>query len=206
MVKGFRLSFRNILQGGLPFSPRVFGDIVGDGRGLFIDNNKRAFVFDPAAIRANPNATAYERQLATDMEFVLNNPNNIARRMLRENLGDIAPRNAVYQPLFSQLDVRLSYTVNNEVWKGFGKNSLELIAEVFNFGNLINPERGALRVVPGGNQVLLQTLGIDPEALAQGRVQYAYRVNRNFGQTAIGQTATAGANYQVQFGVRYIFQ
>ncbi len=201
MVKGFRLSFRNILQGGLPFTPRVFGDIVGDGRGLFIDNNKRAFVFDPAAIRANANATAYERQLATDMQFVLDNPNNIARKMLNTNKGQIAPRNATYQSLFSQMDVRLSYTLNNDVWKGFGKNSLEVLAEVFNFGNLINPDRGSVRVVPGGNQVLLQTLGIDQEALAQGRVQYAYRVNRNFGQTVLG-----GTPYQVQLGVRYIFQ
>jgi hypothetical protein len=202
-VKGFRLSFRNILQGGLPFSPRVFGDIVGDGRGLFIDNNKRAFIFDPAVIRNNPNATRYERQLASDMEFVLNNPNNIARKMLNENLGKIAPRNAVYQPLFSQLDVRLSYTLSRETWKTLNKNSLELIAEVFNFGNLINPERGALRTVPGGNQVLLQTLGIDQEALAQGRTQYAYRVNRNFGQTALSANI---APYQVQIGMRYNFQ
>ena len=201
MIKGFRLSFRNILQGGLPFTPRVFGDIVGDGRGLFIDNNKRAFVFDPATIRANSNATAYERQLATDMQFVLDNPNNIARKMLNTNKGQIAPRNATYQSLFSQMDVRLSYTLNNDVWKGFGKNSLEVLAEVFNFGNLINPDRGSVRVVPGGNQVLLQTLGIDQEALAQGREQYAYRVNRNFGQTVLG-----GIPYQVQLGVRYIFQ
>lgn len=204
MINGFRLSFRNVLQGGLPFSPRVFGDIVGDGRGLFIDNNKRAFIFDPAEILApGSNATAYERQLATDMQFVLDNPNNIARKMLNANKGSIAPRNAVYQSLFSQLDVRLSYTINNEVWKGFGKNSLEVLAEVFNFGNLINPERGGLRVVPGGNQVLLQTLGIDPETV--GRIdrtpQYAYRVNRNFGQTVLG-----GIPYQVQLGVRYIFQ
>jgi len=116
-------------------------------------------------------------------------------------VGRIAPRNAIYNPMYHNIDLRLSYTLDNKTFKGLGKNSLELLAEVFNFGNLLNARNGAQQVVPGGNQVLLNTLGIDPVALQQGRTQYAYRVNTNF-----GQTVRQGNPYQVQIGVRYLFQ
>ncbi len=200
-MAGFRLGFRYIGIGGQPFSPVVFGDITGVGTGLLINNSARAFVFDPAAIRANPSATVFELATATGMEQVLNNPNNIGRDILAASINKIAPRNAIYNPVYHNIDVRLSYTLDNKTIKGLGKNSLELLAEVFNFGNLLNSKNGAQEVVPGGNQVLLQTLGIDPVALRQGRNQYAYRVNTNF-----GQTVRQGNPYQVQIGVRYQFQ
>lgn len=198
---GFRLGFRYIGLGGQPFSPVVFGDITGVGTGLLINNSARAFVFNPATLRATPNATPFELALATGMEQVLKNPNNIGRDVLLDNVGKIAPRNAIYNPMYHNIDLRLSYTLDNKTLKGLGKNSLELLAEVFNFGNLLNARNGAQQVVPGGNQVLLNTLGIDPVALQQGRTQYAYRVNTNF-----GQTVRQGNPYQVQIGVRYLFE
>ncbi|MGY6523033.1 MAG: outer membrane beta-barrel protein [Mongoliitalea sp.] len=198
--KNISISARYVGQSGTPWSPLVFGDIVGDGAGLLINANKRAFVFNPETIRANPNRTPFEDIIADGMDVVLNNPNNIARGLLIDNLGEIAPRNEIYNPFWHNVDVRVTYKLDNTVIKGLGKSYMEFIGEIFNFTNLINSEWGGAPTVPGGNQVLLQTLGLDPIATAQGRPQYAYRVNPTF-----GETVKANPPFQVQFGVRYNF-
>jgi hypothetical protein len=199
-IAGFRIGFRYVGLGGSPFSPLIFGDITGEGTGLLVNSNKRAFVFDPALIRANPNATVFERAVADGMERVLNNPDNLGREVLLENLNQIAPRNAIYNRMWHNIDLRISYTLDKKTMKSLGKNSLEILAECFNFGNFLNREVGSRDVVPGGNQVLLQALGIDPIAERQGRNQYAYRVNTNF-----GQIVRQGDPFQIQLGVRYRF-
>ena len=199
-IAGFRIGFRYVGLGGSPFSPLIFGDITGEGTGLLVNSNKRAFVFDPATIRANPNATSFERALADGMERVLSNPNNIGKDILLENLNQIAPRNDIYNRMWHNMDVRISYTLDKNTIRSLGNNSLEILAECFNFGNFLNREVGAREVVPGGNQVLLQALGLDPIAERQGRTQYAYRVNTNF-----GQVVRQGEPFQIQLGVRYRF-
>ena len=198
--KNMSISARYIGQSGTPWSPVILGDIVGDGAGLLINNNKRAFIFNPETIRANPDRTQFENIVADGMDQVLNNPNNIARGLLIDNLDEIAPRNEIYNPMWHNVDVRLTYKLDKTVIKGLGKSYMEFIAEIFNFTNLLNSEWGGARTVPGGNQVLLQTLGLDPIANAQGRPQYAYRVNPTF-----GETVKANPPYQVQLGVRYNF-
>lgn len=198
--KNISISARYVGQSGTPWSPLVFGDIVGDGAGLLINANKRAFVFNPETIRANPNRTPFEDIIADGMDVVLNNPNNIARGLLIDNLGEIAPRNEIYNPFWHNVDVRVTYKLDNTIIRGLGKSYMEFIGEIFNFTNLINSEWGGAPTVPGGNQVLLQTLGLDPIATAQGRPQYAYRVNPTF-----GETVKANPPFQVQLGVRYNF-
>ncbi|PRY90777.1 TonB-dependent receptor [Mongoliibacter ruber] len=198
--KNMRISARYVGQSGLPWTPLVFGDIVGDGAGLLINANKRAFIFNPETIRSNPNATPFENIIAEGMETVLANPDNIARELLIGNLGEIAPRNEIYNPFWHNVDVRFTFNIDNSIINGMGKGNLELIAEVFNFTNLLNSEWGGAPTVPGGNQVLLQTLGLDPIATQQGTPQYAYRVNPTF-----GETVRANPPYQVQIGARYTF-
>ncbi len=200
-ILGFRMGFRYVGIQGNPWTPLIFGDIVGDGVGLLINTNKRAFVFDPAVIRANPSATPFERGVADGMDAVLNNPDNLAAGLLQDNLGTFAPRNAVFNPMNHNVDFRISYTLDRNTFKWLGSQNLEVIAECFNFLNFLNPDWGRNKVVPGGNQVLLQALGIDPLAEAQGRTQYAYNVNRAFGQA----TAFSNLPYQIQIGVRYGF-
>ncbi|MCC5919221.1 MAG: TonB-dependent receptor [Cyclobacteriaceae bacterium] len=198
--KNMRLSFRYVAQSGTPWSPLVFGDIVGDGAGLLINANKRAFVFNPETILNNPNATPFELNMAQGMQTVLENPNNIARDLLLDNLDDFAPRNEVYNPFWHNVDVRFTYAIDQKLFPRLGKNSLEFIAEAFNFLNLLNSEWGGAPIVPGSNQVLLQTLGLDPFALEQGRTQYAYNVNQTF-----GETIRTNPPYQIQLGLRYTF-
>lgn len=198
--KNMTISARYVGQSGTPWSPLVFGDIVGDGAGLLINTNKRAFIFDPEKVRKITGVTPFETTLANGMDVVLKNPNNIAKEFLMDNLGEIAPRNEMYDPFWHNVDVRFTYRIDNSIIKALGKSNAELIAEVFNFTNLLNKEWGGNAVVPGGNQVLLQTLGLDPIATQQGRTQYAYRVNPTF-----GETVKPNPIFQVQLGLRFSF-
>jgi hypothetical protein len=198
--KNITISGRYVGQSGTPWSPLVFGDIVGDGAGLLINANKRAFIFNPETIRNTPGITPFETLIADGMDVVLSNPDNIAKELLLDNLGEVAPRNEIYNPFWHNIDLRFTYRLDNSVIEGLAKSNVELIAEVFNLTNLLNSDWGGAAVVPGGNQVLLQTLGLDPIASQQGRPQYAYRVNPTF-----GETVKANAPYQIQLGLRYNF-
>jgi hypothetical protein len=59
----------------------------------------------------------------------------------------------------------------------------------------VNHNWGAVRVVPGANQTLLNVIAFD-----QTSREYRYRVNPNF-----GRTVKSGNRYQMQLGVRYEF-
>lgn len=199
---GFRFGFKYVGISGNPWTPVVFGDITGDGSSLTINNNKRAFIFDPAIINANPNATIYEKQVAADLVKLMNNADNTASDYLKSHLGQMAKRNEIYNPFWHNVDISVSYTIDNRIFKNIGKNRLVLQAQVFNFANLLDKNAGKQMVVSSGNQQLLKAMGLDPFALKQGRTIYAYQVNPTFGQL-VPNNATS--TYQVQLGARYEF-
>ena len=185
-VFGGRFSVRVIGQSGAPWSPTVAQDINYDDVGLggsFGNANDLAFLFDPSK-------PGLDATLASQMQSVLDNPNNLAADYLRENLGNIAGRNSVRNPFVTQIDLRYSQqlpTVRGQ--------RAELTVDVFNFASMLNHGWGGVRIVPGANQTLLRTAGFD--AASQN---YRYTVNQNFGQSVL-----AGNRYQVQAGVRYNF-
>ncbi len=183
---GGRLSARVIGQSGSPWSATVAQDInyddVGQG-GSFANANDLAFLF-------NPSTTGLDPALATAMQSVLDNPRNLARDYMRENLGNIAGRNAVRNPFVTQIDLRYSQRLPSV--RG---QQAEFTLDVFNFASLVNHGWGGVRIVPGANQTLLRVAGFDAEA-----ENYRYTVNQNFGQSVL-----AGNRYQVQAGVRYNF-
>ncbi len=187
-VYGGRFSVRVIGQSGSPWSPLVTQDInyddVGQG-GSFANANDLAFLFDPSAAGLDP-------AFATSLQTVLDNPNNLARDYLRENLGTIAGRNAVRNPFVTQIDLRYSQRLPS-----IGGQNAELTVDVFNFASLINHQWGGVRIVPGANQQLLRVAGFDAHAESGN---YRYTVNPNFGQSVL-----AGNRYQVQAGIRYSF-
>jgi hypothetical protein len=183
---GGRLSFRAIGQSGAPWSPVVAQDInyddVGQG-GAFANANDLAFLFDPARPGLDP-------ALADGLRAILDNPQNLARDYLRENLGTIAGRNAVRNPFFTQIDVRYAQRLPSV--RG---QSAEFTVDIFNFASLLNHQWGGVRVVPAANQVLLRTTGFD--AATQN---WRYATNPNFGRSVL-----SGNRYQIQAGVRYRF-
>lgn len=197
---GFQLGFKYVGIAGNPWTPVVFGDITGDGASLQINNNKRAFIFDPAVINANPAATSFEKKLAADMSKLMANSSGKVRDYLQNHLGQMAKRNELYNAFWSNIDISLSYTLDKKVIGRMNNNKLIFQIQVFNFASLVNKKAGQQAIVPGGNQQLYKVLGLDPEGLKQGRTQYAYQVNPTF-----GQTLPSNLPYQIQLGVRYEF-
>ncbi len=185
---GVRIGARYVGNNGRPFSAIVNGDINGDES----TSNDLAFVFDPDD-PATPTA------VADGMRKVLNNPNNVAREYLAENLGRIATRNGAVVAWVSRIDVRA--TKRFATLRG---QSVEVGLDIFNFANLLNKDWGAEYQLPPGisnqNPVvqrlpLLNVVGFD-----QATKRYRYTVNENFGVLPKG-----GNPYQIQLSLRYAF-
>ena len=185
-IKGFQFSGRVIGQSGSPWSATVAQDINGDDVGAgssFGNQNDLAFVFDPSS-------AGLRTGFADSLRLVYANPSNIGARYLRGTVGRIAERNAVRNPFVTQVDVRFTQKLPS-----IRGQHAELTLDVFNAAALLNHNWGAVRVVPGANQTLLNVIGFD-----QTSREYRYRVNPNF-----GRTIKAGNRYQMQLGVRYQF-
>ncbi len=185
-IKGFQFSARVIGQSGSPWSATVAQDINGDDVGAgssFGNQNDLAFVF-------NPSTPGLRTGFADSLRLVYANPLNTGASYLNATVGQIVERNAIRNPFVTQVDVRLTQKLPS-----IRGQRAELTLDVFNAAALINHNWGAVRLVPGANQTLLNVIGFD-----QAAREYRYRVNPNF-----GRTIKAGNRYQMQLGLRYQF-
>lgn len=165
--------------GGTRYSLRVSGNVNGD----FVNSNDLAYVFDPAD--PNTNAT-----IATDMETVLANKDNLARACIESSLGGIAERNGCENDFFGTWDLRVArkFFVPGQVRTG-----VELALDVFNVANLIDKSWGTSKTL--GDQNLLTIRGFNPATQ-----QYIYAVNQN-----VGVTNPGGTPWQFQVSARILF-
>ncbi len=172
--------------GGQPFSPRVGGDINGDG-----SRNDRAFVFDPA--------TTADPALASAMTDLLNTAPESARECLQSQLGQIAARNSCRAGWSTTLDMQMNFRPD------FGGS----LGRRLNFMvSLVNPLAGADRLLHGSDGLkgwgqpnrqdgtLMHVRGFDPVAQS-----YIYDVNERFGDTQSSRTALRNP-FQVGMQVR----
>lgn len=185
---GFVFTVRYVGASGRPFSAVVNGDINGDES----NGNDLAFIFDPD----NPSTPA---NIAASMRKVLDNPDNVAREYLQENLGQIASRNGARAPWSSRLDVRLARAFHIH-----GPQALEVSVDVFNFLNLLNNDWGGQYLLPVGistqNPVLQRIPLLNVVGFDQATQEYRYTVNENF-----GVLQKQGDPFVIQLGARYIF-
>jgi hypothetical protein len=179
--KGFSFSGRFTGSGGTRYSLTVDSDINGDFVGGPGTDNDLAFVFDPN----NPNTPA---AVKASMEKVLNNPDNRAKDYIKKSIGKIADRNGGSNPFSGTFDVRLAKSFHT-----FKSQQLTITADVFNFANLLNKNKGVNYNL--GQQTLYTVTGFN-----QTTQQYNYRVNEN-----VGVTTANGTPYQIQLGARYSF-
>jgi hypothetical protein len=171
---------------GQPFSPRVGGDINGDG-----SRNDRAFVFDPA--------TTNDPVLAAAMADLLETAPDRARECLQYQLGRIAERNSCRAGWNTTLDMQMNFRPN---FGGTLGRRLNLMV------SLVNPLAGADRLLHGSGGLkgwgqpdrpdgtLLYVRGFDPAAQ-----RYIYEVNERFGDTQSARTAIRNP-FQIGMQVR----
>jgi hypothetical protein len=151
---------------GAPFTPRVGGDINGDGM-----RNDAAFLFDPAH--------APDPALAAGMQRLLESVPGRVRDCLEAQLGGIAERNSCRGDWHQSLDLRS--TLRPRVPQ-LGRR-LSLSMDVYNLGaglDLLLHGSGALRgwgQRGSQDEVLLYPRGFDAQ-----RREFRYEVNEAFGQ------------------------
>lgn len=182
------------LTSGQPYTPRVGGDINGDG-----SRNDRAFVFDPR--------TTADPLVAAGMTNLLANASGKVRACLEGQMGGIAGRNSCTGPWFPSVDLRMNYRPDR---LGLKRNLMISLS-------LQNPLAGVDRLVNGSElKGWGQPQRVDPNLLyvrgfdAATR-SFKYEVNERFGdaagRSAGGVGARGGAQnlnpFQVALQVRY---
>ncbi len=165
---------------GQPYTPRVSGDVNGDG-----SRNDRAFIFDPA--------TASDPTLAASMTRLLDNASPGVSECLRSQTGEVAGRNSCQGPWFPTLDLRLNYRPDRF---GFKRNlmiSLQLQNPLAGIDQLVNGNDlkgwGQPKRVDAN---LLFITGFD--SLNQ---RFRYTVNERFGDATGMGAAGRGASQQI---------
>jgi hypothetical protein len=159
------------VSSGLPYTPRIAGDVNGDGL-----SNDRAFIFRPAA--------APDAQLAGGMRTLLDAAPSQARECLTAQLGLAADRNSCRGPWTAAMNARIGlYHRFGWTQRGFSANL-----------NVTNPLGGLDQLLHGNEHlqgwgggtlpdpVLLTVRGFDPAAR-----RFQYEVNPRFGSTRSAQ-------------------
>ena len=133
------------------------------------------------------------------MRRVLANPRSIARDYIRRSLGRLADRNGGFAPWSERVDLRISKS-----FATVAAQRAELIVDVYNFANLLDPAWGGQYLLPQGisasNPVSQQLPLLNVVGFDQATRRYRYAVNED-----VGALPKRGEPYQVQVGVRYGF-
>ena len=176
---GVNVGLRYTGLGGTRYTLRSGGNTNGD---FVTSDNDLAYIFDP-------NHAGTSDAIKQGIQAILDNPEASAsmKDLIRRYAGQIAPRNAGINDFFGTVDIRVSK--NFRFYKTHG---LEVSAELFNFANLLNKEKGINRSL--GSQSLYNVSGFD-----QATKQFKYNVG------SVGAKGFSGNPYQVQLGLRYAF-
>ncbi|MEA2043669.1 MAG: TonB-dependent receptor [Bacteroidota bacterium] len=108
--------------------------------------------------------------------------------------GDYAERNGAMLPWFSQLDLSFAQDFTVDV-KG-SKNTLRLSIDMINFGNMINSSWGVRQFASTTNPITVNGLDSNNEPY--------FSFDTNLEESYIDDTSVR-SKWQIQFGVRYIF-
>lgn len=179
---GVKVGVRYSGIGGTRFS--LLSGVNNNGD-FVTSSNDLAYVFD-----YKNNITP--GNIRTGIQGILDNPNasQSMKDFLISSAGKIATRNGGENGFFGTIDLRVSKEL-----KFYKTHGIELSAEIFNFANMLNKDRGVTKVL--GNQSLygLPKTG----AFNQTTQVFSYMVNN------IGAVNYSGNPFQVQLGVRYSF-
>jgi hypothetical protein len=189
-------------------SGRVFSYVIDQSRGVF-DNGSRdnALVYIPASadeinlVDWDDNGTIVTAQEQWERldAYIESDP------YLSENRGKYAERNGSRSPFEFTTDLRIMQDVFVNV--GGKRNTIQLSLDIFNFTNFLNEEWG--KVYSTGGAVDLYRIsngrdlgpGVEPEYQFRGRFDNA----DDFFESQVRDSGINSARWQMQFGVRYIF-
>ena len=179
------------------FAGDMNGDSVSANDLIYIPRNTSEMNFVP--FTAGARTFTAEEQAAAFERYIDQDP------YLREHRGEYAERNAAVMPLLRRVDLSVVQDVFRNV--GGKRNTFQLRADFFNFGNLLSHKWGVgwrpVVAVNTNNQAqILTTPGVD----AQGRATYRLAVaNNQLITKSFERTAFTSDVYQFMISLRYSF-
>jgi len=132
---------------------------------------------------------------------------------LSHRRGLYAERNGLMLPFYKRLD--LNFTQDFMLHTGKRTNTLRFTADIYNFGNLINKNWGIFRTTSrslgsGNNYSLLNFKGIISSGADAGKPSFSFPyldATNQIPLTSSFQNSTSqSSRFQIQLGIRYIFQ
>lgn len=201
--KRFKTSIAAFWEGrqGDRYSYNYGGDMNGDGFTndlMFIPANKSDVILVPAG---GATATAPADNRTPDMlwnqldAYIAQDP------YLSANRGKYAARNGLVAPWYNRMDIRIMQDFY--IMAGGKKNTLQLSLDIFNVLNVLNSNWGVERI-PVRTQ-LLSFQGYDPEGRPRFSFPYQDVVRQQPMSSTFQNSTGLGSRWQMQFGIRYIF-
>jgi hypothetical protein len=174
----------------------VQGDVNNDG----ITYNDLMFVPANSSQIKLANATGDTRtqtELWNQLDaFIANNPYLFSRR------GQFAERNAYVLPWTHKVDLNFTQDVRFTVGKN--KHTLRFTADIYNFTNLLNKDWGVYYVPTTTTPLVFSKIDTDGKTPVY-TFPYMDAVNKIPYTRAYKPSPSLGSRYQIQLGVRYLF-
>jgi hypothetical protein len=170
---------------GRPYTPRVDGDINGDG-----SSNDRAFVFDPARTTDAETGAAMAAILAAG---------GAGAECLRRQLGRVAARNSCDGPWTTRLNLSLQVDPRRLGLSPRTRVSLQLNNALFAFDRLVN---GNDDLHGWGQSFQPEGTLLNVKAFDAASNRFLYEVNPRFGST-LASRSTSRTPFSVVLDVRF---
>ncbi len=177
----------------------VSGDMNGDGISgndlMYVPNSASKLQF--AAVTVNGKSIDAATQASALETFISNNDYLTSRR------GQYVERNGWVLPFLTTIDLTIAQNIKIPVKEK--TNTLQIRMDMYNLGNLINNAWGV------GNSFLTQPLQFNKFDPATNQPVYTLRTayfapgTQNFPTSPVAARATLADVWQLQLGVRYIF-
>ena len=180
------------------------GDLNNDGLTtndlIYIPKDQNDIVLVPSVVSNAPADTRTAAMTWNQLNTYINQDPYLSKRR-----GKYAERNGLLLPFYKRLD--LNFTQDFMVKAGKKTNTLRLTADVFNFGNLLDKNWGIYKIP--NRTSLLKYEGIVATGPDAGKPRFSFPfldATNQIPLTSTFQNSTSqNSRYQVQIGVRYIF-
>jgi hypothetical protein len=174
------------------------GDINRDGTNfdlIYIPRNASEIEFEQQTV----NGVTYTPRQQSDLFFAYIEQD----KYLRKHKGQYAERNGATFPWRNQVDLKLLQDLFVNVGKN--RNTVQFSLDIFNFGNLLNPNWGKLKTVNTPSILLLSNAN---SLVPGGTVKPRFRLATDRGNLVTStyrDNVSVFSTYFMQFGLRYIF-
>ena len=189
-----------VYEGGIQgrFSYTYSADLNRDGTNfdlIYIPRNASEIDF----VSQTVNGVTYTAQQQSDLFFAYIEQD----KYLRKHKGQYAERNGAQLPWRNQVDLKLLQDLFINVGKN--RNTIQFSVDIFNFGNLLNPNWGKLKTINASSILIPQNIS---SLTPGGTTRPTFRLATDRGQiitSTFRDNVSVFSTYFMQFGFRYIF-